>query len=80
MNKDEKYLFDLNGYLVLREILTTEEVKQLNDGIDQHIGQLNEMDRSLSGGSQALAGISHRKDMGACWRGINPGVNHIEIS
>jgi len=64
MNEDEKYLFDLNGYLVLREVLTAEEVKQLNDGIDQHIRQLNEMDRSLSGSSKALAGTSHRKDMG----------------
>jgi hypothetical protein len=36
MTDDEKYLFDLNGYLVVRGVLTPEEVQQANDAIDQH--------------------------------------------
>lgn len=36
MTDDEKYLFDLNGYLVVRGVLTPEEVKQANLAIDQH--------------------------------------------
>ena len=64
MNEDEKYLFDLNGYLVLRNVLSATEVQALNGGIDHHIHQLNEMERSLSADSKALLGSSHRKDMG----------------
>ena len=30
----EVYLFDLNGYIVLRNALSTEEVKELNECID----------------------------------------------
>ena len=29
MNEDDKYLFDLTGYLVLRDVLTAEEVAAL---------------------------------------------------
>ena len=36
MNEDERYLFDLNGYLLLRGVLTPEEVAELNSGIDHH--------------------------------------------
>ena len=30
MNADDKYLFDLTGYLVLKDVLTAEEVAALN--------------------------------------------------
>lgn len=63
MNEDEKYLFDLTGYLVLKDVLTPEEVARLNEGIDHHIEQLNDVDM-LVGDSKTLAGTSHRKDMG----------------
>ena len=33
---DEKYLFDLNGYIIVRGVLTPEEVKAANDAIDNH--------------------------------------------
>ncbi|MEE3193077.1 MAG: phytanoyl-CoA dioxygenase family protein [Candidatus Poribacteria bacterium] len=64
MNADERYLFDLMGYVIIPDVLTAEEVKQCNQAIDHHIGQLREMPNSLAGGSEALAGTSHRKDMG----------------
>ena len=64
MNEDERYLFDLNGYLVFRGVLGEQEVSTLNAAIDHHADQMTEMDRSLAGNSSALAGTSHRLDMG----------------
>ena len=64
MNDDERYLFDLNGYLVLRQVLDAGEVAEMNAAIDHHGDGLNERDGSLAGGSGALAGTSHRKDLG----------------
>ena len=37
MNELEKYLFDLQGYLVLEDVLTAEEVAELNRLIDEVI-------------------------------------------
>ena len=64
MNADDKYIFDLTGYLVLKDVLTAEEVAQLNAGIDRHRDLMSEIDRSLSGDAQALQGTSRRKDLG----------------
>ena len=64
MDEDLKYLFDLNGYLHLKQVLSPEEVASLNAGIDHHRARMNEMDRSLAGGSKALEGTSRRKDLG----------------
>ena len=63
MNDDEKYLFDLNGYLVLRQVLGADEVAEMNAGIDQHVDQVQQRDGSLVAESKALAGSSHRKDL-----------------
>ena len=40
MNDDEKYLFDLSGYLILRNVLNPDEVAQMNAAIDHHQYQL----------------------------------------
>ena len=64
MNDDERYLFDLNGYLVLRGVLSQEDLELCNAAIDHHVDDLNERDGSLAGGSEALAGTSHRRDLG----------------
>ena len=64
MNEDERYLFDLNGYLLLRGVLTPEEVAELNSGIDHHSEEMTAIDRSLAGESGALSGTSRRKDLG----------------
>jgi hypothetical protein len=34
MTEDERYLFDLNGYLVVRNVLSLEEVREINAVID----------------------------------------------
>ena len=56
MTPDEKYLFDLNGYLVVEDALTPEEVAEANAAIDRHLDRLRVRPReeSLSGGSPAL--------------------------
>ncbi len=64
MNEEERYLFDLSGYLVIDQALTPEEVAALNAGIDQHRDQLQPIDRSLAGDSRALTGSSRRLDLG----------------
>lgn len=63
MTNDEKYLFDLMGYIVIEDALTPEEVAQCNEAIDHHIDQMTDQ-RTLSGGSKALEGSSTRKDLG----------------
>ena len=55
MNEDEKYLFDLMGYLVIPNALTTEEVDACNQAIDHNIELLRERESSLASGSEALA-------------------------
>ena len=64
MNNDKKYLFDLMGYVIIENALTPEEVDRCNAAIDHHIDQLKERENSLVGESKALAGTSHRKDLG----------------
>ena len=39
MTEDEKYLFDLNGYLVIENVLTPDELTQANEAIDRHLKQ-----------------------------------------
>ena len=64
MNQDEKYLFDLTGYIIIKNALTKEEVKACNRSIDHHIQFLHEREDSLAGGAKPLAGTSYRKEMG----------------
>ena len=64
MNEEQKYLFDLTGYLLLRDVLSAEELQALNAGIDQHIETLEPLAESTAGDSKTLAGTSRRNDMG----------------
>lgn len=36
MTEDQRYLFDLNGYIIVRNVLTPEEIKAANQAIDNH--------------------------------------------
>lgn len=58
MNDDEKYLFDLNGYIVIKNVLTDIEITQANEAIDRHLdqGNIRSREQSLAGGSPALEG------------------------
>jgi len=42
MSEAEKYLFDLNGYLIVRGVLTADEVKEANRVIDNHVDEMVE--------------------------------------
>ena len=66
MNEHEKYLFDLNGYIVVENVLTPDEVALCNEAIDHHSESIRERvgELSLSGGSDALEGITGRGDLG----------------
>ena len=68
MTEDERYLFDLNGYLVVRGVLTPEEVKACNDAIDSHAADMIErtagaLRNTVAGTSLAGTGPG-RKDLG----------------
>eukprot|EP00930_Biecheleria_cincta_P075984 TRINITY_DN63189_c0_g1_i1.p1 TRINITY_DN63189_c0_g1~~TRINITY_DN63189_c0_g1_i1.p1 ORF type:complete len:377 (+),score=58.68 TRINITY_DN63189_c0_g1_i1:27-1133(+) len=72
MSHKEKYLFDLNGFLVLRSVLSQAEVAAANDAVDAHMDTLHERTGKLRTSglygrqSEALAGdgSTGRKDMG----------------
>ena len=66
MNDYEKYLFDLNGYLVVEDALTPEEVRACNEAIDRNPDriQVRSGELSLSGGSSVLRGEHGRGDIG----------------
>ena len=65
MNEEEKYLFDLNGYLIIDKVLTSAEVAQANEAIDRHIhqGSLRSRDASLDGDSPTLRGDKGRGEL-----------------
>lgn len=65
MDEYEKYLFDLNGYLVVENALTPAEVQACNEAIDQNRDHIQERppEQSLAGGSKALKGDQGRGDM-----------------
>ena len=66
MTEDERYLFDLGGYLVVPGALSADDVALANEAIDRHAGEIGERvgEASLAGGSEALAGITGRGDLG----------------
>jgi ectoine hydroxylase-related dioxygenase (phytanoyl-CoA dioxygenase family) len=66
MNETEKYLFDLNGYIVVEGVLSTDEVARCNEAVDRHAEGIRERtgDLSLSSDSTTLKGTTGRGDMG----------------
>ena len=66
MTADEKYLFDINGYIAVRKVLSKEEVRKANEAIDKHAGQIHERTGklALSKDSTTLKGITGRGDLG----------------
>mmetsp|Transcript_25592 Transcript_25592/g.54647 ORF Transcript_25592/g.54647 Transcript_25592/m.54647 type:complete len:424 (-) Transcript_25592:892-2163(-) len=70
MTEDERYLFDLNGYLIVRGVLTPEEVAEANDAIDNHSHEM--VERSDSNLRNAVEGTRFfgkgpgRMDLGRC--------------
>ena len=66
MKEIEKYLFDLQGYIVLEGVLSEAEVARANEAVDRHADRIRERigELSLSGDSAALKGITGRGDLG----------------
>ena len=58
MNQEELYLFDLNGYLVIEDVLTQEEITAANQSIDQNLDKMHirSRDQRLDGNSVELSG------------------------
>ena len=56
MNEREKFLFDLQGFLVVKDVLTPEEVDDLNAAVDANVDKQVEDDNSAVGDSK----ITHR--------------------
>jgi hypothetical protein len=66
MEEDEKYFFDLTGYLVLRGVLGADEIQRCNQAIDLHSAELTtrcQKTRSLAFGVPELMGYSGRQEL-----------------
>ena len=66
MSNEEKYFFDLTGYLVVRGALTPEEVAACNAAIDHYADKIRARSvegGGLAGGSSALQGQTGRLEL-----------------
>ena len=67
MTDYEKYLFDLNGYLVVEDILSAEQVAALNAAVDRNAPPPTEPPPTgLNSGSEKLSGAHGRTTFGNC--------------
>ena len=66
MNDTEKYLFDLQGFLVVEGVLSKAEVAAANEAIDRHADGIVERvgEASLSSDSKTMQGETGRGDLG----------------
>ena len=66
VSEEEKYFFDLRGYLVVRGALSVDEVKTCNDAIDHYGDEIRTRsveDGGLARGSSALVGKEGRREL-----------------
>lgn len=70
MTEDERYLFDLNGFLIVRGVLTAEEVAAANRAIDNHAHEMVERSdgalRNAVEGTKFFGQGPGRMDLGQC--------------
>ena len=69
MNATDKYLFDLNGYIVVRNVFTKAEVLTANSVIDKHASDAQErlhddLRNTLPNTPLAGDGVGGRQDLG----------------
>ena len=67
MTSDEKFLFDLNGFLHLKGVMSAEEVAAANAAVDAHQNGLNARDTKALRNTKAgtpLDAAGARMDMG----------------
>ena len=77
MTEDEKYLFDLNGYLVVENVLTEDELALANEAVDRHLdrGRVRPREQRLDGNSPALEGTHGRGELGSLIHWDEPWCN-----
>lgn len=66
VSEEEKYFFDLRGYLIVRGALSAAEVEACNDAIDHYADQIKTRsigDGGLARGSSALVGTEGRREL-----------------
>ena len=64
MDETEKYLFEVHGYLVIKEVLTPEQLAAANLAVDRHADQIQLRPNDLANESQTLKGTMGRGDLG----------------
>ena len=74
MTEDEKYLFDLNGYILVEDVLDAEDLVVSNEAVDRHLDQGRHRDGelTLAGGSPGLEGEMGRGDLGGMLEWAKP--------
>jgi len=85
MSATDKYMFDLNGYIILRDVLSVEETEVANVAVEAHMNTLHERTGKLrtSGlyGRQSVKlagdGAAGRKDMGGMLGWAKPHCEHF---
>ena len=60
MTDNEKFLFDLWGYVVVEDVLTSDEVALANEAVDHHAHLIANRNPGLSHGSKHLEGATGR--------------------
>ena len=77
MTEDEKYLFDLNGYLVVENVLSSDEVLKANQAIDRHLdrGRYRPQELSTAKDASALKGDFGRGELGKMLHWDEPWCN-----
>ena len=63
VSEEEKYYFDLRGYLVVRNALTAQEVSECNAAIDHFSDQISAYPGTLARDSSALQGTTSRQQL-----------------
>ena len=64
VSEEEKYFFDLRGYLIISGVLSPDEIDACNAAIDHFADQICTLETgSLSHGSSALSGDSSRRQL-----------------
>lgn len=66
MTDDEKYLFDLNGYIVVEGLLSPDEVAAANAAVEKRVDtmRIRPREQALNGESPALEGAHGRGELG----------------
>ena len=85
MSDMERYLFDLNGFIVVRNVFTADEIARANAAIDARSERIVERKGDLRlGGNKgdplAGDGVTGRADLGGCLLYTSPSPRDMRRS